>query len=129
MHLYSQKLVRFGLGLIVGVAILLPAQGEEAKYSIKEVMKALNKGDDAVGKKVAKGLASPEEIAKVVEYYQSLPLTKPTQGDPANWKSKTDKLLLASKNLKAAKPGALDAFKEAVNCKACHQEFKPEEKK
>lgn len=117
------------IGLVLGFLLPIQSQGAEPKYTIKEVMKALHKGDDAIGKKVSKGQASPEEIAKLVEYYESLPLSKPPQGDQAVWKTKSQSLLTAAKNVKAGKPGALDTFKEAVNCKACHTEFKPEDKK
>lgn len=90
-------------------------------------MKALHKGDDSIGKKVSKGEGTPADFKKLVEYYSSLPLNDPPQGDAAVWKKKALALLASAKALEAGTPGALDQYKEAVNCKACHSEFKPKD--
>lgn len=95
------------------------------KYTVKEVMRALHKGDDALCKKVSKGQGAGEDFAKLVEYYGSLPLNDPPKGDPKSWTAKTTSLLKAAKALQAGVPGALDTYREAVNCKACHSLHKP----
>lgn len=97
------------------------------KYTTKEIMEALHKGKESLGKKVADGGGTPADFKKMVEYYTSLPLNDPPQGDATAWKKKATALLLSAKALEAGKPGALDQFKEAVNCKACHSEFKPKD--
>ena len=97
------------------------------KYTTKEIMEAIHKGKESLGKKVADGSGTPADFKKMVEYYTSLPLNDPPQGDVAVWKKKATALLLSAKALEAGKPGALDQYKEAVNCKACHSEFKPKD--
>jgi len=89
-------------------------------------MKALHKGDDNIAKHVLAGRGTKEEIAKLVEYYESLPQDAPKQGDQAVWKQKTTALYASAKALQAGQPNALAAYKQAVNCKACHQLFKPQ---
>jgi hypothetical protein len=117
------------------VALLLPcilfaaalsAAEPHPKYTIKEVMKTLHKGEDNIAKHVLQGKGTKEEIAKLVEYYQSLPLDTPKQGDPQIWKQKATALYSSARALQAGQPNALAAYKDAVNCKACHKQFKPE---
>src|SRR5688572_4113857 len=113
-------------------ALASPLGAEDAKkpkHSIKDVMKEVHKGDDNIGKRVTKGAASRDDIAKMVEYYESLPANEPPRGEKASWVAKTGKLLTAAKAVKTGAPGALDQYKEAANCKACHSEHKPVEKK
>ena len=102
---------------------------EKPKYSIEEVMKAIHKGEDNVGKRVFKGTASKDDIKKMVEYYASLPLNDPPQGDAKVWKQKTEALVAAAAALQKEEAGAADKYKEAANCKACHKEFRPEKDK
>ena len=110
--------------LVVG---LLPIRAEDKpKYTVKEVMKALHKGDDALAKKVTKGEGTHEDFAKLVEYYKSLPLNEAPKGDAASWKEKTTALLKSAQALHEGKAGALDQYKAAVNCKACHSVHKPD---
>jgi cytochrome c556 len=125
------KNLQFALTALIGVSTLSAAlplavlAAPQPKYTTKEIMKALHKGDDSIGKKVSKGEGTAEDFKKLVEYYTSLPLNEPTQGDAAVWKKKTLALLASAKALEAGKSGALDQYKEAVNCKSCHSEFKP----
>lgn len=106
---------------------LLAAEAKP-KYSTKDIMKALNKGDENIGKKVARGQGTPEDFSKLVDYYSALPANKPPRGDQSSWDAKTAALVKVSKSLMAGEPGALAAYKTAVNCKACHSEHKPEKK-
>ncbi|MBL9166115.1 MAG: hypothetical protein JNN07_00070 [Verrucomicrobiales bacterium] len=96
------------------------------KFTTKEIMKAINKGDDSICKKVTKGTASKEEIAKLVACYKELPLNEPPKGSAASWKEKSSALAKAAEALAKDEPGALEKFKQAVNCKACHSEHKPD---
>lgn len=121
--------------LTVAVATILAAfavtsmvQGAEkkAKYTISEVMKAINKGEDNVCKRVSQGKASKEDLAKLVEYYEALPHNKAPKGDQKAWEEKTAALVKAAKGVKEGHPEALAKFKEAVNCKACHSAHKPD---
>jgi cytochrome c553 len=114
---------------VFAFAPLVIAEGSKPKYSIKEVMQAIHKGQDNVGKRAGQGVASKDDLAKLVEYYESLPLNEPPRGEMGSWKEKSANLVAASKALKAGSPGAAGLFKNAANCKACHNVHKPEEKK
>jgi hypothetical protein len=119
------------LALLLGVAFIpiVLAESQKPKYTVKEVMKAIHKGEDNIGKRAVKGVASREDIARLAEYYESLPLNEPPRGELAGWKEKTAALVKASRALKSGQPGAVDLYKNAANCKACHNAHKPEEKK
>jgi hypothetical protein len=110
---------------LLGTALILNA-ADKPKYSVKDVMKALHKGDDALSKKVAKGDGSKDDFKKLVENYTALPLNDAPKGDAKSWQEKTTALLDAAKALEAGKAGALDQYKAAVNCKACHSAHKPD---
>jgi hypothetical protein len=96
------------------------------KFTTKEIMKAINKGDDSICKKVTKGTASKEELEKLIACYKELPLNEPPKGSAASWKEKSSALAKAAEALGKNEPGALEKFKQAVNCKACHSEHKPD---
>jgi len=58
-----------------------------------------------------------------------LTAAKPPQGDQAKWTKLCTDLVNATATLEKGEAGAADKFKAAVNCKACHDEFKPAAKK
>jgi hypothetical protein len=117
----------FGLLAATTTALVTQAADKKKpKHSIEEIMKAINKGDDNVCKRVAQGKASKEDIAKLVEYYEDLPLNKPPKGDQKSWDEKTAALVKAVHALKDGAPDAAAKFKEAVNCKSCHSAHKPD---
>lgn len=119
--------VTWAVLLALSPVVALVAHAEDKpKYTVKEVMKALHKGDDAIARKVTKGEGTHEYYAKLVQYYTALPLNEAPKGDAASWKAKTTALLDAAKALHEGKPGALDQYKQAVNCKACHSVHKPD---
>lgn len=109
----------------LGAALVLNA-ADKPKHSIKDVMKAVHKGDDALCKKVAKGEGSKADFKTLVECYTALPLNEAPKGDAKSWQEKTTALLDAAKALEAGKTGALEQYKAAVNCKACHSAHKPD---
>lgn len=109
-------------------APLAIAEAKKPKYTVKEVMQAIHKGKENIGKRAVQGAASKDDLAKLVEYYDSLPLNEPPRGEMASWKEKTAKLVTAAKALKAGNAGAADLYKAAANCKACHNAHKPEDK-
>ena len=114
------------LATTVTGALLMVRAADKPQYTVKEVMKAVHKGDDALAKKVTKGEGTTDDYKKLVVYYIALPLNEAPKGDAASWKEKTTALLLAAQALEAGKPGALDQYKTAVNCKACHSVHKPD---
>jgi hypothetical protein len=117
------------VSLLAGLAFapVAIAQAKKPKFSVKEVMQAIHKGQDNIGKRVAQGSASKDDIDKLAEYYESLPQNEPPRGDIGSWRDKTSKLVAASKALKAGHPGAAEVYKNAANCKACHNLHKPED--
>ncbi len=120
------------LGIAFGLCVtgLLAA---DAKISpIKDAMGKYNKapkGTDPVCKKASEGLASKEEIKGMLAAYTAMAAAKPSQGDEAKWKKLCADLVTATSALDKGEAGAADKFKAAVNCKACHSEFKPTAKK
>ena len=93
------------------LANLRAADDEKPKYTIKEVMK---NHKDKLNEKFEKGEASTEEKKKLLEGYEALLKNKPPRGDEKDWKEKAEALV------KAVKDDDKDAYKKAVNCKACH---------
>lgn len=130
-----KKLNRIGAtvcvaALMAGGLFLRPAQAaEDKKDPIKEVMKTCHKapkGEDPICKRAVDGKASADEIKKLVAGYKELCAAKPPKGDEASWKAKTGKLLAAAEALQKNEAGAAAKYKDAVNCKACHEVHKPE---
>lgn len=127
----KRKLITGAVALTVLATFATPlliSAAQKPKYTIKEVMKTLHKGDDSIGKKVTKGQGTQADYDKMVEYYSALPLNDPPRGDKESWHAKTAALLKSAKDLQAGKPGALEAYKHAADCKACHTEHKPPQK-
>lgn len=133
MNSQSHQIVRRIIGVtVLGALAFVPlamAEGKKAKHTVKDVMKEIHKGEDNIGKRAIKGEASKQDLAKMVEYYESLPANEPPRGELASWKEKTGALVKAAKALNAGQAGAAEAYKNAANCKACHNAHKPEEKK
>lgn len=123
----SRMMQRWMLAAVAGTTLAAACYAaDKPKYTIKEVMKELHKGENAPCKKVAKGEGTKEDLAKFVEYYTAMAQQDPPKGDAKEWHAKATKLLNATKALQAGKPGALDTFKEAINCKSCHSAHKPD---
>jgi hypothetical protein len=122
-----KKTTKLAVALTVAGGVLFGAvAADKPKYTTEEVMKALHKGKESIGKRVSDGNGTKEDFKKLLEYYPSLPLNHPEKGDEASWKEKTTALLKAAQALDKGAPGALDQYKEAVNCKACHSAHKPD---
>ena len=113
-------------GFPAGRAAGPPQSGDgKPKYTIKQVMETINKGPDAIVRKVMKGQASKEEIARMVEFYASLPLNAPIQGDPASWKAEAASLLRAAEGIQQNDPKGLESLKKPGTCTACHKDDRP----
>lgn len=92
----------------------------------KQVMEEGFKGKDSMSARIAQGQGSDADFLKMVELTRQLALNRPPKGDLLSWRNKTDALYAAAVNLTAHKPGAVDAWKAAVNCKECHSVHKPD---
>ena len=129
MTLQRTLITSFAAAVLAGlIPTSAPAADAQPKYTIKDVMKALHKGDENIGKKVSRGQGTADDFAKLVDYYSALPANKPPRGEQASWDAKTAALVKAAKSLKAGDSGALEAYKAATNCKACHTAHKPPQK-
>lgn len=94
---------------------------------IEDVMKWAHKGKDSIAAHVRDGNGTPDEINTLIRFYKFMAKQKAPRGDAADWKEKTEALLKATEDLKKNEPGAVEAYKKAVNCKACHDAHKPKD--
>lgn len=94
-------------------------EGEE--LSLSHIMKEGHKGKTSLSAKVKKGEASETELKELIGFYLAMEKMTPPMGGKDSWKEKTAKLVSTSINVFAKTDGALDAYSEAVNCKACHK--------
>lgn len=108
------------LALAFAMTLGMTTAQEKAKHTIKEVMKVCMKG--GLCGKVAKGEASADEKAKLVEMFSALGENKPPKGDAESWKEKTGALVAGAKA--AAEGKGTDMLKKAANCKSCHDAHK-----
>jgi hypothetical protein len=98
-----------------------PTGGSEV---IKKAMKESFKPDNALSKKVSGGTATEAELAQMLKICQDIGAAKPPKGDAAAWTSKCQALINAVKKIQAKDATGVEAFKKAVNCKACHTDHK-----
>ncbi len=108
------------------VFALTTAHATEALEKFMKDYHKAPKGTDPICKKAGNGAATEDELAGLLEGYEDMAATKPPQGDLDLWKTKCDELIAAVKGLQAKDESAPEAYKKAVNCKACHSEFKPD---
>jgi len=104
------------------------AEEKKEPQAVKAVMKKFHsapKGEDPICKQFLTGKASEADIKLLLVGYEDLGKNDPPKGDKDGWKKKTTALLAAAKDLAAKKDGAMDAYKTAVNCMACHSEHRP----
>lgn len=100
----------------------------EPKYDFEEIMFKGHKGDASLLAKTLRKEATPEEVAKLIEYHEALAAHAAPKGDAESWKQKTEALLKASRAAKeTASDENLARLKEAASCKACHSVHQPEE--
>ena len=121
---------------VFGVAFGLLTTGlraADAKSNpIKEAMQKYNKAPkdvDPICKRAGAGKATKEEIDGMLVAYRAMGAAKPSQGAPAKWAKLCATLVDATAALQKGEADAPEKFKAAVNCKACHEEFKPKAKK
>jgi hypothetical protein len=94
----------------------------------KEFMKKYHKapqGTDPVCKRAVQGKATPQELKELAAGYHAMAKTKAPLGDEADWKQRTEKLAAAADGLVKGDASAPERYKEALNCKACHDLHKP----
>jgi hypothetical protein len=92
----------------------------EGKRSIKSIMETTHKGKTASVQTIIHGEADEKLLKEFLEYYKFMATQKPSVGDEESWKKKTAALVDATQALIDKKDKALEDFKAAVECKACH---------
>ena len=95
---------------------------------IKNAMKFAHKapqGEKKLSDKIIDGTASEEDVKKALELYKKMADAKPPRGDQAIFKTKVAKVIEATEEVVAKKPEAGLHYKAAIDCKACHTDFKP----
>jgi hypothetical protein len=120
------------LGVALGLSVTGLIAADAKSNAIKDAMQKYHKapkGTDPTCKKAGAGQASKEELAGMVAAYKAMCAAKPPQGDQAKWVKLCTELCNATAALEKGEAGAADKYKAAVNCKACHDEFKPAAKK
>lgn len=116
--------------LLAGFTTVLRAAEDVTKKEpkdIHDVMEWAHKGKESMAAKVRDGKGTPDEINTLLRFYKFMATQKPPQGDEAGWKTKTAALVAAAEKLKKGDAGATEAYKTAVNCKACHDAHKPKD--
>jgi hypothetical protein len=120
------------LAVVFGLCATGLTAADAKSNPIKDAMGKYHKapkGTDPTCKKAGAGQASKEELTGMVAAYKAMCAAKPPQGDQAKWVKLCTELVNATTALQKGEAGAADKYKAAVNCKACHDEFKPTAKK
>ena len=114
---------------LLSAGVLNLSAASKPKHTIEEIMKEGFKGKMSAAARVGKGEGTKDDFKLLAELTRDLPLNTPEMGDAKSWKEKSTALAAAAKALADGKAGALDQWKEAANCKACHTDHNPEKKK
>jgi hypothetical protein len=122
-----QKLTLFVSVSAVATLAIAAADDNPIKKAMQLAHKA-PQGEKKISEKIVAGTASDDEVKLALDAYKAIGDTKPPKGDPAAFKDKLVKLIVATEDVVAKKPGAADAYKSASNCKACHSEHKEDKK-
>ncbi len=113
------------LGLLAGGAM---SASLLAPKSISDIMDEAHDGEaNSLRNKVVNGKGTAEDAKKLLALYVDLSKNDPPKGEKADWKKKTDAILVAAKKV-AAKPEdkeSLTALTKATACAACHKEHRP----
>lgn len=114
---------------LLAATLILGSASVFASEVIEDAMKKYHKapkGTDPTCKKITLGTASETELADVLKSYQAMCAEAPPKGDKADWVKKCQALIAAVKKIQAKDAAGVADYKTAVNCKACHNEHKPE---
>ena len=115
-------------GLMAGLGVFRAAD-DKPKYTIEEVMEKAHKGKNSLFAKVKSGKANAEQKKQLLDFYEALaknPAPKSDKGSPADWKKRTNALVVAAKDVVADKEGATKELAKAAICGKCHDIYKGE---
>lgn len=114
---------RLRVEIISALDIDLQALEEEAApdaISIAGVMSDFHEGETSIANQAKRGEAEADDLQRMLENYLALVDLSPPQGPPDSWKEKTTNLVEATQSLIAGEEGAIESYRLAVDCKACH---------
>ncbi len=117
---------QLALAALLATIVAGCATAPKPSKDIHEVMETGFKGKESLSARITGGNGSAADHQAMVDLTYQLTLNKPPMGDLASWTEKTTALHAAAKALAANQPMALDGWKAAVNCKACHSVHKPD---
>jgi hypothetical protein len=112
---------------IAAFAVAFTAYAAEDDNPIKQAMKFAHsapRGQKKLNEKIVEGTAADADVAKALAMYKAMADSKPPKGDPMAFKEKANKLVAATQEVVAKKPEAIEHYKSAVDCKACHSEHR-----
>jgi hypothetical protein len=118
-----KKFLLTSCAVLAAVSVVLAAEDDVIKEAMKFAHKA-PKGEKKLSDKIADGSASADDVKKALDLYKKMADSKPPKGDEAQWKAKVAKLVAATEELVSNNKEGVAHYKEAVNCKACHSDFK-----
>lgn len=121
-----KKTIVFLATITVGLNVFA-ADDNPMKKAMSYAHKA-PEGQKKIGEKICEGTATDEEASKTLSLYKAMLDCTPPRGEKAAYKEKMEKLIAATEAVVAKKANAAAQYKEAVNCKACHSEHKPQKK-
>lgn len=110
---------------IFSISAIRAAEDGPIKKAMQTVHKA-PKTEKKLSEKIIEGTATDEQKQTALALYKGMADAKAPKGDQAAFKAKVAKLIAATEEVVAQKPEAIAHYKEAVNCKACHSEHKPD---
>ncbi len=102
---------------------------QRASIQFRPIAQKTPQGEKKICEKIVAGTATDAEVKTTLDAYKAMADSKPPRGDQEAFKEKVAKLTTATEEVAANNHGAADIYKAAVNCKACHTDFKPEDKK
>ena len=113
------------LVIVLATSVVYAADDGPIKKAMQTVHKA-PKTEKKLSEKIIEGTATDEQKQTALALYKAMADSKAPKGDEAAFKAKVAKLIAATEEVVGNKPNAVAHYKEAVNCKACHSEHKPD---
>lgn len=121
----SRTLLTIAAAAALPTYLAFAAEDSPIKKAMQKVHKA-PKTEEKLSDKIIDGTATDEEKQTALALYKAMAEAKAPKGDDGAFKVKVGILITATSDVVDGKPGAIAAYKKAVNCKACHSEHKPD---
>ena len=97
----------------------------DPEISISDVMINFHKGKNSIAAQAQEGKADKDILQEMLSNYRAISELTPPKGSVEDWKKRTAELTESANNLLLfGSPDAIERYKAAVNCKACHSEHR-----